>query len=397
VANNFEELDSEVGEIFESRAPKAVVRKLSDIQLEEVTWIWPNFLPDRKITIVDGMPGVGKSTLTSEIAARITTGEAFPNGVSRKPRDVVFIAVEDGVADTIKPRVAAAGGNGEHAHFIHIEQDGNEITPDLERHLDCIRVAIKEIGDVGLLIIDPIMALLGTSVDSYRDQDVRKVTTPLARLAEELNLAILIVRHPNKGSTNNSLLRGGGSMAFIGSARVGWVVGKHPDNPDVRVLAISKSNIGTMNESLEFQLTNDETYNCARIEWIGSSKLTADNLYEDQNSEEKSLTEEAMDWLTEFLSDGGMDHPTIKREAAKYGITDKPLRKAREKLKIETKRQGQGTSHTTLWVLPPSLTPNLSTNAPSNVGRSALNGQEWANESQLFPKAPESPSNMWER
>lgn len=397
MANNFEELDSEVGEIFESRAPKAVARKLSDIQLEEVTWIWPNFLPDRKITIVDGMPGVGKSTLTSEIAARITTGEAFPNGISRKPRDVVFIAVEDGVADTIKPRIAAAGGNGEHAHSIHIEQGGNEITPDLERHLGCIRETIQGIGNVGLLIIDPIMALLGNSVDSYRDQDVRKVTTPLGRLAEELNLAILIVRHPNKGSTNNSLLRGGGSMAFIGSARVGLVVGKHPDNPDIRVLAISKSNIGTMNESLEFQLTNDETYNCARIEWIGSSKLTADNLYEDQNSEEKSLTEEAMDWLTEFLSDGGMDLPTIKREAAKSGITDKSLRRAREKLKIEPKRQGTGSSHTSIWALPPSLTPNLSTNAPSNVGRSASNGQEWANDSQLFPEAPESPSNMWER
>lgn len=397
MANNFDELDNEVTEIFESRAPRAVVRKLSDIQLEEVTWIWPNFLADRKITIVDGMPGVGKSTLTSEIAARITTGTSFPNGIERKPRDVVFIAVEDGVADTIKPRVAAAGGNEQHAHFIHIEQDGNEITPDLERHLECIKAAIEAIGNVGLLIIDPIMALLGNSVDSYRDQDVRKVTTPLARLAEELNLAILIVRHPNKGSSNNALLRGGGSMAFIGSARVGWVVGKHPDNPDIRVLAISKSNIGTMNESLEFQLTNDETYNCARIEWIGSSKLTADNLYEDQNSEEKSLTEEAMDWLTEFLSDGGMDHPTIKREAAKYGITDKPLRKAREKLKIETKRQGQGTSHTTLWVLPPSLTPNLSTNAPSNVGTSALNGQEWGNHTELFPEEPQSPSNMWER
>jgi hypothetical protein len=397
VVNNFDELENEFEEIFQSRAPKAVVRKLSDIQLEEVTWIWPNFLADNKITIVDGMPGVGKSTLTSEIASRITTGQAFPNGEPREPRDVVFIAVEDGVADTIKPRVAAAGGNEQHAHFIHIEQDGNEITPDLERHLGCIREAILEIGNVGLLIIDPIMALLGNSVDSYRDQDVRKVITPLGRLAEELNLAILIVRHPNKGSSNNALLRGGGSMAFIGAARVGWVVGKHPDNPEIRVLAISKSNIGTMDTSLEFRLTNDETYGCARIEWIGSSKLTADNLYEDQNSDEKSLSEEAKDWLEEFLSQGGMDKATIKREAQKLGFSEKSLRLAREKLGITPKRQGSGTSHTSMWALPASLMPQPSTYALSNVGISALNGQESPNQSELFPEAPDRPSNMWER
>lgn len=396
MVNNFDELDNEVQEIFEARAPRAVARKLSDIQLEEVTWMWPNFLADRKITIVDGMPGVGKSTLTSEIASRVTTGQAFPNGEPREPRGVVFIAVEDGVADTIKPRVAAAGGNEQHAHSIHIEQDGNEITPDLERHLGCIRETILEIGNVGLLIIDPIMALLGNSVDSYRDQDVRKVTTPLARLAEELNLAILIVRHPNKGSSNNALLRGGGSMAFIGSARVGWVVGKHPDNPDIRVLAISKSNIGTMDASLEFRLVNDETYGCARIEWIGSSKLTADSLYEVQNSEEKSLSEEAKEWLEEFLSQGGIDKATIKREAQKLGFSEKSLRLAREKLGVTTKRQGSGTSHTSLWALPTSLMPQPSTCAPSNVGTSASNGHESASQEEISIQEAEGSSNPWQ-
>jgi hypothetical protein len=152
-----------------------------------------------------------------------------------------------------------------------------------------------------------------------------------------------------------------------------------------------------MDSSLEFRLANDETFGCARIEWLGSSKLTADNLYEDQNSEEKSLTEEAIEWITEFLADGGMDYPTIQRESAKYGITTKSLRRAREKLNIEVKRQGHGTSHTSLWVLPPSLVPYSPTDALSNVGRSALKGQESANQSELFPEAPVRPSNLWER
>ena len=396
MANTFEELNNEVQAIFEERAPRAVARKLSEIEIETVTWLWPNFLPDRKLTILDGMPGVGKSTLTSEIAARITSGAGFPSGETIEPKRVVFIAVEDGVADTIKPRVLAAGGNDDYVHSIHIEQNGNEITPDLEIHLPSIRETIAEIGNVGLLIIDPIMALLGNSVDSYRDQDVRKVTTPLGRLAEELNLAILIVRHPNKGSSNNSLLRGGGSMAFIGAARVGWVVGKNPENPDIRVLAISKSNIGTMSESLEFQLVNDATYECARVEWLGSSKFTADNLYESQNSEEKSLSDEAKEWLEEFLSQGGMDKATIQREAQKLGISVKSLRLAREKLGITPKRQGSGTSHTSMWALPTSLMPQPSTYALSNVGTSALNGHESASQEEISIQEAEGTSNPWQ-
>jgi hypothetical protein len=152
-----------------------------------------------------------------------------------------------------------------------------------------------------------------------------------------------------------------------------------------------------MDASLEFRLANDETYGCARIEWIGSSKLTADNLYEDQNSEEKSLSDEAKEWLEEFLSQGGMDKATIKREAQKLGFSEKSLRLAREKLGITPKRQGSGTSHTSMWALPASLMPQPSTYALSNVGTSALNGQESPNQSELFPEAPDRPSNMWER
>ncbi len=185
-------------------------------------------------------------------------------------------------------------------------------------------------------------------------------------------------------------------MAFIGAARVGWVVGKHPDNPDIRVLAISKSNIGTMDASLEFRLTNDETYGCARIEWIGSSKLTADNLYEDQNSEEKSLTEEAKEWLEEFLSQGGIDKATIKREAQKLGFSEKSLRLAREKLGVTTKRQGSGTSHTSMWALPTSLMPQSPTYALSNVGTSALNGHESPSQEEISIQQATGTSNSWQ-
>lgn len=397
MVNNLEELENFLKPTIEAIKPRAIARKLSEIEREHITWLWPGFLPNKKLSIVDGMPGVGKSTLTADLAAKVSSGLPFPCGATNEPKGVAFIAVEDGVADTIKPRVIAAGGNEEMVHFIHVEQGGNEVTPDLSKHLQSIREELERIGNIGLLIIDPIMALLGDKVDSYRDQDVRTITTPLARLAEELDISILIVRHPNKSASSNALMRGGGSMAFIGAARVGWVVGKHPDNPEVRILAVAKSNIGAMPESLEFRLDNDLEQQCARVHWMGKSEISADNLYTEQSGEEKSLTEEAMDWLQEFLSQNGMDSATVKREATKNGITNKSLRRAREKLGVLTPREGSGTNHITMWVLPDPLMPNSSTYAPLNVGISGGNGHKWAVQAEFEGSQPQHSGNPWEK
>jgi hypothetical protein len=135
------------------------------------------FIPNKKLVIIDGMPRVGKSTLTAEIAAKVSRGIPFPCGTVYEARSVAFIAVEDGMADTIKPRVEAAGGDGNRVYSIHIEQHGDEITPDLSEHMETIRERIIE-DEIGFLINDPIMALLGDTADSYRDD----VTTEFNRI-----------------------------------------------------------------------------------------------------------------------------------------------------------------------------------------------------------------------
>lgn len=386
--DDFEELTS----LVETLKPRAVVERLSEVVREHITWMWNGILPKGKLVIIDGMPGVGKSTLTADIAAKVSMGTPFPCGTSTAPRGVLFLAVEDGVADTIKPRVEAAGGDSTRVYSMAVViSGGEEITPDLSLHMELIRQQVIE-KDIGLIIIDPIMALLGSKVDSYRDQDVRTITTPLAKLAGDLDVVVLAVRHPNKSGSSNALLRGGGSMGFIGAARVGLVVGKDPDDESQRVLAIAKNNLASDEGSFIFRLINDVVFGCARVEWLGRSLASADDLYAEPNQEERNQTDEAVEWLRDFLGQKEIDSKLVKQKAADSGISEKPLRRARIKI-VQVKRFGQGIDHVSLW----SLMPSLSTYAPENEGISEQPGHEW----RVDPMWPESQGderanpNLW--
>jgi archaellum biogenesis ATPase FlaH len=393
--NTFDEVNADIEALFDEMKPRAIVHRLADVERENVTWMWQGFLPHKKLVIVDGMPGVGKSTLTADIAAKVSTGATFPCGTENRARGVLFLAVEDGVADTIRPRVEAAGGDVERVYAMSgVEIQGQESAPDLSKHIEIIRNLVIE-HDIGLIIIDPIMALLGANVDSYRDQDVRSITTPLARLAEELDVIVLVVRHPNKSISSNALMRGGGSMAFIGAARVGWVVGKDPSDESRRILAIAKSNLAMMADSLQFQLVTDEQFGCARIEWLGKSMVSADILYSEPNQDERNQTDEAMEWLQDFLGDSEIDSKVAKQKAGDAGISEKALRRAREKLDVRVIRRGKGKEHVTTWL----LAPHTPTDAPLNVGMSSVNGHEWPSQGELSPNWPESPlgTNTWSR
>jgi hypothetical protein len=389
--DTFNSVGSEVEALLKSSKPQAISRKLEDIEREHITWLWTGFIPNKKLVIIDGMPGVGKSTLTAEIAAKVSRGIPFPCGTVYEARNVAFIAVEDGVADTIKPRVEAAGGDGNRVFSIHIEQHGDEITPDLSEHMGIIREKIIE-DEIGLLIIDPIMAVLGDKVDSYRDQDVRRrITTPLKRMAEELDVSILTVRHPNKSSSTNALTRGGGSMGFIASARVGWTIAKEGEDSSRRILAVSKTNNEALPKSLSFQLVNDESTGVARIEWLGESELTANDLYIETNQEEKSQTKECMEWLADFLGGSTMSSVDVKQRALEEGFSLKVLTTASNKLKVTKTRKGSGLAHTSEW----SLESQLSTYAHENVGISGSNGHELVSQDEMGWIIPPHSSHPW--
>jgi RecA-family ATPase len=220
-------------------------KPLSEIQPEQVEWLWPRRIPKGKITVLDGDPDNGKSVLTTDLAARVTAGLAFPDGTPTEAAGAVIVSAEDGASDTIRPRFDAAGGDPNRALLL-----GNDEPFAIPADIPKLERAVRQVKAA----MDPIMAFLSGDVNSNRDQDVRRALTPLKRMAERTGAAVILVRHLNKSQGGNPLYRGGGSIGIIGAARSGMVVGPHPDSDDLRVLAGQKNNLSLPPRSLAYSI-----------------------------------------------------------------------------------------------------------------------------------------------
>ncbi len=199
---------------------------------QRVAWLSPGRIPLGRLTVLDGDPGLGKSTVTLDLAARVTTGRPMPNGAPGVGGGVVILSAEDGVADTIRPRLDAAGAACARVRVVGVDHALLAIPgdlPELER-------AIADVGPV-LVVVDPLSAYLGATVNSWRDQDVRRALGPLAGLTERTGAAIVVVRHLTESGGASPLYRGGGSIGIIGAARSGLLVAPEPDDDARRVLA----------------------------------------------------------------------------------------------------------------------------------------------------------------
>ena len=194
---------------------------LIDVQAEKVDWLWEGRIPYGKITVLDGDPGLGKSTVTLDLAARVSTGRSMPlaDQQVRAPRDVILISVEDGLSDTVRPRLESAGADLARIHSLRsvgTPLDGDQPL-SLPGHMDSLRRAVEG-KSASLLVIDPLMAVIDRGRDAHKDQDMRGLLGELAAMAEETHLAVLLVRHLNKAGGGRSLYCGGGSIGIVGAA-----------------------------------------------------------------------------------------------------------------------------------------------------------------------------------
>ena len=211
------------------------VRPMSGVPPRPVEWLWPGWIPLGKLTVLDGDPGVGKSTLLLDLAARLSRDGVMPDGAVGPVGASLILSAEDGEEDTIKPRLAAAGGVAERIFTLPAVRgdDGEMRPPEVPLDLPAIEAAVRQYG-ARLLVIDPLMAYL-TGADAGSDQDVRRALFKLARLAERRSFAVVCLRHLSKVGGDKAIYRGGGSIGIVAAARSGLVVAADPDDPDRRI------------------------------------------------------------------------------------------------------------------------------------------------------------------
>ncbi|MDP9365269.1 MAG: AAA family ATPase, partial [Chloroflexota bacterium] len=323
---------------------------LQDVEPERIEWLSLGRFAAGKTTMVDGDPGLGKSTVLLEWAARITRGDALPGGMAGRPRGVVVMSAEDGVADTIRPRAEVAGADLGRVLVVTDRPDG--ALPTIPEDIPLIEDAVRRM-DAALLIVDPLVAYLGDATNANRDQDVRRALAPLKLMAERTGVAIALIRHLNKMAGANALYRGGGSIGLIGAARFGLLFARDPDDEERCVVAPTKANLSRMAPTLAYRLESVPGTDVARVEWLGESTLNASTLLTPPVEDaERGALDEARDFLLDLFREGPVPAKVAKREANDAGISEKTLRNARESLGVVVSKSGFGREGFWEWSLP---------------------------------------------
>ena len=351
---------SDVEVLISSATPMAasgpVLVRLDTVEREALAPIWEGRLYRGKLHLVDGDPGLGKSTAMLDIAARISTGSLMPDsspGITAS--GVVILGAEDGLADIIRPRLEAAGANLSRVVALTAIQDasGDMRMPALPGDVANVEEAVRKV-QAALLIVDPFMAFLDSTVNSWRDQDVRRALAPLAGLAERTGCAMVLIRHLNKSAGTSALYRGGGSIGIIGAARLALLVATDPDDEGRRILAMVKNNLAPARPSLAFRLVGVETLGAARVEWLGESELGASDLVATPSDDDRrSAVDDACQLLREILADGPLPQNDVEAHARAAGLSRSTLKRAKKKAGVESERVGGlGASGGWMWNLP---------------------------------------------
>jgi len=347
------------------RTSGLVVRRASEIKPEPIWWLWPDRIAIGKLTLIAGDPGLGKSQLTAFLSAVVTTGGEWPCGEGRAAQGSVLIfSAEDDAADTIVPRLQAAGADRDRVSIVSAvasDEGKSRRMFHLEKDLARLETELSNVSDARLVIVDPITAYLG-GVDTHRNSDVRGVLGLVAEMAARKRVAVVAISHWNKAGAGSAINRITGSGAFVAAVRAAFMVAKDPDDDtDTRRLFVPmKHNLARMGGGLAFRLEQHLIGEivASAITWE-SEKVTrtADQILAalGQAGEQRSAVDESADWLKELLAEESVDAKQVRAQAEAAGLKWATVMRAKKRLRIKPERcskggQGEGKW---IWVLPP--------------------------------------------
>ena len=313
--------------------PKLKLINMDKVEVEQIEWLLYPFIPYGKVTIIQGDPGEGKTTMVLQIIAKLTRGEAILPTVSltddkenaEVPVNVIYQTAEDGMGDTIKPRLVEAGANLSKVMVI----DGSEEALTLSD--DRIEKAVRQ-NHVRLVIIDQVQAFIGADVDMNRANEVRPVFRKLGMIAEKTGCAIVLIGHLNKSSGTQSTYRGLGSIDIMAAVRSLIFIGKVRKDPTTRVLIHEKSSLAPPGETMAFKLGDEEGFR-----WVGAYEISADELLD---GKEGKATETKLERGTKLIKELLADKKEISireldEKAKEQGISGRTMRDVRSRMKNE--------------------------------------------------------------
>lgn len=309
-------------------APPFVGVKCADVTSADVSWLWEPYLARGKLAVLDGDPGTGKSFVTVDLACRISRGLPMPGAASatQEPATVLLMNAEDDARDTIRPRVLAANGDPERVRIFASPGIGLERVPRFPEDFAALEAAVRGTR-AALVVIDPMMAFFPPDVSANNNQSICTALMPFSAMAANTGACVLLVRHLRKSGGASAIYRGVGSIGILGAVRTGLMVARHPDDPELRVLSLTKTNIGPPGQSLGFRLERNEASGQTVVNWTGPLDVTTDDLFGACVPLRAGFRtrERAAEWLRAFLADGKRRASEVLEAARIVGIPDRTL------------------------------------------------------------------------
>lgn len=327
-----------------------IITPLESIEPRSVRWLWPNRIPLGKLSLLVGDPGEGKSFLSMYIATHVTRRENWPDIESPSPHgSVIIMTAEDGLADTIRIRADSAGADVSKIRILEgvLNRDEEREYFNLNEHLSALEYTIENTEDLRLVIIDPITAYLGM-LDTHKNSLVRGTLAPIASLAERYEVAVVAISHLNKNKANDAIYRTMGSLAFVAAARAVWAVSRdiNDESRDRRFLTPLKTNLSINPTTLAFRIVDN------RIIFEDQPvEINPEDVLSNERRGETSVLGQAVGWLREALEDGPIPSADMDRMARENHISIATLRRAKDRLGVESYKEGIGLDGRWFWRL----------------------------------------------